>query len=166
MRILLVSAAILSLLFGVVYAADAPFMKDGFWSMHTVNTMTSEGNQKPKTTEITMSRCNKGAALPVPGNPPETKDCKMLSQSSNGATKMFEMQCTINGHVAKVKQTTTTKGEDENHSVTESSFDPPMNGLSEMKLVADWKYLGPCPAGIEPNDVVMPDGKVIHQPEP
>ena len=35
------------------------------------------------------------------------------------------------------------------------------DGKSETVMVMDAKYLGSCPAGMKPGDVVMPDGKKI-----
>ena len=53
----------LALLAGIALAVDAP-TKDGLWSIHSVNTMTRVGNVAPRTTEMTVSRCQaKGAAM-------------------------------------------------------------------------------------------------------
>jgi hypothetical protein len=162
-RNLLVSGCALVLLAGIALAVDAP-TKDGLWSIHSVNTMTRVGNAAPRTTEMTVSRCQaKGAAMQAPVNPLKA-DCKQISKSSNGSTRFFEMQCTQNGRTTRVKETVTMKGDNEAHTITDSTMDPPMGGLSGMKLVADWKYLGSCPAGVNPGDVVGPDGKVIHPP--
>jgi hypothetical protein len=39
------------------------------------------------------------------------------------------------------------RGANEARIITESTFNPPMNGLSAMNMVADMPYLGPLPAG-------------------
>jgi hypothetical protein len=154
------------LVIGAVYAGDAPVIKDGLWSIHTVNTITSAGNAVPKTTEVTLSRCqDKGTPLQIPGNPPKKAECKVISKGSNGNTRFFDMQCTQKGLTTRVKETVTMKGENESHTITDSTFDPPMKGVSGMKLEADWKYLGACPAGVKPGDVVGPNGKVINPPK-
>jgi hypothetical protein len=164
MRTLLVSATAIGLLFGAAYAVDAP-TKDGLWSIHSVNTMTRVGNAAPRTTEMTMSRCQaKGASLQAPVNPPKA-DCKVISKGSNGSTRFFDMQCTQKGQTTRVKETVTMKGENEAQTITDSTMDPPVGGLNEMKLVADWKYLGACAAGMNPGDVIGPDGKIIHEPK-
>src|ERR1700730_4629679 len=50
--------------------------------------------------------------------------------------RFFDMQCTQKGQTTRVKETVTMKGENESHTITASTFDPPMNGVSGMKLVA------------------------------
>ncbi len=165
MRTLLLTASAIALLAGMAPGADAP-TKDGFWSIHSVNTITSAGNAAPRTIETTISRCqDKGTPLQIPGNPPAAPECKIISRSSDGSTSSFEMQCTQNGQTTRVKETITMNGEDQSHMIMDSTFDPPINGLSGMKMVADWKYLGACPAGVKPNDAVGPDGTIIHPPK-
>jgi hypothetical protein len=165
MRTLLLSASAIALLSGLAPGMDAP-TKDGLWSIHTVNTITPAGNAAPKTMEVTLSRCQgKGTPLQIPGNLPTVPECKVISRNSDASTRSFEMQCTQNGQTTRVKETVTMNGENEAHTITDSTFDPPRNGMSGMKLVADWKYLGACPAGVKPNDVVGPDGKVINPPK-
>jgi hypothetical protein len=152
------------LVIGAVYGSDAPFLKDGYWSVHMLNTRTMQG--KPaKPLETTMTRCNKASAMPAPPNPSDAKACKTIRKSTNGAVTTLDMQCTFKGQKGMVKQTNTVTSEDEKHSVMEYSFNRPISGMSDMKVVTDWKYLGACPAGIQPNDVVMADGKIMHQPE-
>jgi hypothetical protein len=63
-----------------------------------------------------------------------------------------------------VKTSRIKKSEDELHTVVESTMTPPMNGISAMKLTADMKFIGACPSDMQPGDVKMPNGKVIHQP--
>ena len=165
MRTLLLSTGAIALLAGMALAVGAP-TKGGLWSIHMVNTITPAGNAMSKT-DFTISRCqDKATPLQLPGNPPKAEECKVMSESSNGSTRFSEMQCTQNGQTIRVKNTVTMKGENESHTITESTFDPPMNRVSGMKLVADWKYLGACPAGVKPGDVVGPDGKAINPPKP
>ena len=165
MRTLLVSGGAIALIAGMALAVDGP-MKDGLWSIHMVNTITSPGNATPKTTDVAISRCqDKSVPLQIPGDPPKGGECKVISRSSNGSTRFVEFQCAQNGRTTRVKETVAMKGEDEGHAITDSTFDPPMNGISGMRLVADFKYLGICPAGVKPGDVVGPDGKVINPPK-
>jgi hypothetical protein len=165
MKTLLVPGCTLALLAGIALAVDAP-TKDGLWSIHIVSTITSTGTTKPKPTDVTMSRCqNKSVPLQLPGDPPKGAECKEISKSSTGSTRFFEMQCTQNGRTTRVKETVTMKGENEAHTITDSTMEPPMGGMSGMKLVGAWKYLGACPAGVKPGDVVGPDGKVMQPPK-
>ncbi len=166
MKTLLLSVGAGAILAGMALGVDAP-TKDGLWSFHMLQTTTPAGNAAPKTTDITLSRCQgKDTPLPIPGNSATVPECKLISRNSEGSTTVIEMRCTQNGRKTRMKQMFTMNGENEGHTIVDSTFDPPMNGMTGMKMVADWKYIGACPAGVKPNDVVGPDGKVITPPKP
>lgn len=114
-----------------------------------------------------MSLCaDRSTAMQMPGNPADVKDCKTISRSSTGDTTITEAQCTVKGTVVRIKETVTMKGENEAHTIIQSTFAPPMNGITSQNSVADMKYAGPCPKGMKPGDVTGPDGKVIQRPKP
>ena len=165
MRTLLLSGSAIALLAGMALGVDAP-MKEGLWSIHMVTTMTYAGNVAPITTDATLSRCQgKGTPMQIPGNPPAALECKVTNTSPDGNGTFSKVRCTQNGQTTRMKGTLTMNGENEVHTISDSTFDPPMNGMSGVKQVADWKYVGACAAGVKPEDVVGPDGKVINPPQ-
>ena len=110
-----------------------------------------------------MSRCQAKYKLPqLPDNLPKGMECGTTSDRSKGDTRSIEMQCASKVQTIRVKSTITMKGENQGHTTTASTFDPPMNGASGMKLVVDWKYMGACPAGVKTGDLVGPDGKILN----
>jgi hypothetical protein len=52
-------------------------------------------------------------------------------------------------------------GEDAMHTTTETTFTPAKGDIQEMSQSADMKYVGTCPAGVDPGDSILPDGKVV-----
>jgi hypothetical protein len=149
------------LLAGVgVYAADPPAMKEGLWSIHTVS-VDQPGNNK---TEGTVKLCRSHAydeRIRTMAAQKSAKTCKTISENSTGGTTTTETECTVASSVLKTKGTVTFSG-DSAHSETHTTYTPAMYGTSESTMVMDQKYLGACPAGVEPGDRIGPDGKVSH----
>jgi hypothetical protein len=145
---------------GGVYAADPPVMKEGLWSIHTVST-DQPGDKK---TEGTQKLCRSHAydeRVRAMAAQQSAKTCKTISENTAGGTMTTENQCTVGGSVLKTKAVVTFNG-DSAHSETHTSYTPAMYGMSETTMVMDQKYLGPCPAGVQPGDRIGPDGKVNH----
>jgi hypothetical protein len=145
---------------GGVYGADPPAMKEGLWSIHTVST-DQPGNKR---TEGTQKLCRSHAydeRVRAMAAQQSAKTCKTISENSAGGTTTSENQCTVGGSVLKTKAVVTLNG-DSAHSETHTTYTPAMYGMSETSMVMDQKYLGACPAGVQPGDRIGPDGKVIH----
>ena len=66
------------------------------------------------------------------------------------------------GTVVESKGTTTFQGDTATHSETHATYTPPMGGISGMTMIMDQKYVGSCPAGLQPGDRTNADGSVIH----
>ena len=149
-----------ALVIAAAYAADdEPLMKEGLWSMHIVTTQAPE----IKPIESTVSLCrNHAYDTRVPPDANGAKDTKVISKSSAGGTTTTEMQSTINGTAIRIKVTVTMKGDNEAHTIIQSTFTPPMHGISGTNVVTDMKYIGNCPAGVVPGDIVGADGTITH----
>ena len=48
------------------------------------------------------------------------------------------------------------------HTESTSTYTPAFMGQTRETMVVDWKYVGACPAGIQPGDRVASDGSVLH----
>jgi len=141
-----------------VFAADPPAMKEGLWSIHTVST-DQPGDKK---TEGTQKLCRNHAyddRVRAMAAQQSAKSCKAPIESSSGGTITTETECTVAGSVLKTKGVVTFNG-DSAHSETHTTYTPAMYGMTETTMVMDQKYLGACPAGVEPGDRISADGKV------
>jgi len=147
------------LLIGLGLAADAPPLKEGFWSIHSVATDQPSGKKR----EVTRSICRNHAyddyvrekAKKIPPT------CKTISDTSSGGTTTLETECTAQDTVVHGKTTTTIVSETATHSETHTTYTPPLAGMSEMNMVMDQTYTGACPDGVEPGDMMTPDGKKV-----
>ena len=151
------------LLIRIASGADSPLTKDGLWSIHSTVTENPAG----RTNKFTVSMCRSHARdLQLEEDAKGKGTCKFISTRAAGQTKEVETECTIGGVTTKIKETVTTTGTDSVHTITQSSFSPVKGGIAEMILTADMKYTGACPAGVEPGDTIMPDGRVVKAPKP
>jgi hypothetical protein len=47
-----------------------------------------------------------------------------------------------------------------------TTYKPPMRGIEETTMIMDQKYVGACPADMQPGERMDKDGKVIHLGKP
>jgi hypothetical protein len=135
---------------GVAAAALAqgspfPLQRDGWWEESmvmagrpmTMQTCTDAATQHRYSAyaRVSGANCSSHQVTPIPG----------------GAK--FTSTCTVNG------QAHTNVGDFNSHV----HFDMTSSGAGgERHMVMDMKYLGACPAGRSPGDVVMPGGMVMN----
>lgn len=144
-----------------LYAADPPPVKEGLWSIHTVST-NNPGNQK---SEGTRSICRTHAydtRIRQQAEIQQKQSCKIVNRSSSGNTFTEETECTVQGSTIKGKTVTTFSGDSSVHSETHSANTPALYGVADSTIIIDQKYVGPCPAGMEPGDYMSSDGKITH----
>jgi hypothetical protein len=154
-----VSVAVLAFLMGAAHAADEPSMKEGYWSIHTVTNDQSANGKQESTRTICRNHAYDEHVRELAKK--TSANCKTIAESSSGGTRTTETECTVAGRVIHTKGMVTTNGENAAHSEARTTYAPPMGGISESAMIMDQKYLGACPAGIEPGDIVGADGKKI-----
>lgn len=157
-RLLICVAAILSLI-GFASAIDMPPMREGFWSIRT-QTIDNPGNVKADFTQkICRNHAYDDSARAKAKN---RTGCKVLNENLSGQTYTIEMECNIAGSVIHSKNVTTGTGHDASHSEMHTTYSPALNGVSESTMIMDQMYEGSCPSGIEPGDIIRPDGTILH----
>jgi hypothetical protein len=148
-----------------LFAADQPTMKEGLWSIHTVS-VDNPGNRR---TEGTRSICRNHAydlRIREQAEQKQKQTCKPVVRTSSGNGFTEESECTVQGSVIKSKNVATFTGDSSIHSETQATYAPALFGTAEMTMTMDQKYVGPCPAGMEPGDFMSADGKVTHVKHP
>lgn len=154
------AAAAFSLTIGVTIAADLPDMKEGLWSVHTVST-DAPGNKK---NEGTFSLCrNHAYDQAIRARAKAMKGCMLVSENLVPGKYSSETKCTIpGGTTIDSKGTTTFQGDTSTHTENHSTYNPPIHGMSESSMTMDQKWVGSCPAGMQPGDRMNSDGTVMH----
>lgn len=146
-------------LVGFAAALDLPPMREGLWSIRT-QTVDNPGNVKSDFTQkICRNHAYDQAAQAKARNMP---GCKVLNENLSGHTYTVEMECKIAGSVIHSKGVTTRTADDTTRSETHATYAPALNGVSESTMIMDQKYLGSCPSGMQPGDIIRPDGTILH----
>lgn len=159
MKRLPICAIAIVCLVGFAAALDLPPLREGLWSIHT-QTTDNPGNVK---TDFTQKICRNHAY----DNSAQTKaksmpGCKVLNENLNAQTYTIEMECKIGGSAIHSKGVTTRTGDAAFRSETHATYAPALNGVSDSIMIMDQKYLGSCPSGIAPGDIIRADGTILH----
>jgi hypothetical protein len=159
MKKLLMCAIAVVCLVGFAAAIDLPAGREGLWSMR-MQTTDNHGNVK---TDFTQKICrNHSYDVAARAKAKSTPGCKVVNENLSGHTYTMEMECKIAGSVVHSKAVTTFTGDSAVHSETHATYAPALNGVSDTTIIVDQKYLGSCPSGIEPGDIIRADGTILH----
>lgn len=153
------AAALLLLSSGAVHAVDPPAMKEGLWSIRNQSVNNPGDKKSDHTSTVCRSHAYDQDTLQ---SAKAIKGCKTLSESLQGSEYSIHMHCVVAGTVIDSKSTVTFKGDTGSHSENHATYTPALGGISEMTLIQDQKYVGSCPAGVQPGDITQPDGTVVH----
>lgn len=161
-RIRLAAAA--SFLIVALYAADPPAVKEGLWSIHTTS-IDKPGNKKSEGTRSICRSHEYDVRIRQQSENKQKQICKTFTETSTGNTFTTESECNVQGSVVKGK-TVTTFTDASIHAETHATNTPPVFGTAESTVVLDQKYVGACPAGMEPGDFMDSTGKITHVKRP
>ncbi|MGD0492491.1 MAG: DUF3617 family protein [Steroidobacteraceae bacterium] len=149
---------VLSTSFGIAGADELkpPPAKEGLWETHS--THTEQGKtvaDRPvkmcQSKETTKSMQARGEEMR------KNNDCTSHVTQPSPNTYVEESRCTKGPNAgATTKVVYTNQGDTASH--TEMHMEV---GKSETVVIIDAKYLGSCPAGMKPGDLMMDDGKII-----
>jgi hypothetical protein len=143
-----------------VAAADEykpPPMKDGLWETHSVSTAAGK-----TASDISIKMCqSKELTQQSEATAKELRtknECTSVITRQAGDTVVEESRCAKGPNAGAVTRliyshTSDTGSHMEMHSHIGTS--------TESVTVIDMKYLGSCPAGMKPGEIIMPDGKRV-----
>ena len=129
------------MIFPVADALEIPQPKRGLWEIRMQN---SYDGAAPK---VSTSQLCWDAALEKRLKTEEEsskKDCSKFEVREAGGKFISNAVCKVDGVTVSSQGTVEFKGENAYRKVTDSTFDPPMSGLSRNNMVMDHKWLGPC----------------------
>jgi hypothetical protein len=132
-----------------------PPTKDGLWETHTTQvqqgkTVSDRSVKMCQSTELTKSFQSDAEALR------KRNECTSNVTQPSPTTYVEESRCAKGPNAGSVTKVVYTHQGD-----TASHTEMHMNvGKAETLMIMDAKYLGSCPAGMKPGDLIM-DGKII-----
>jgi hypothetical protein len=140
------------------YAADAPAIKEGYWTVHTITT-DNPGNS---VSEGKYSICRSHAFDHFLDTRPKPAGCTTKADSFQGKQHIVEMVCKLGPTVLTNRDVSTYVSGTSIHSESNATYNPALEGHTSEKLVMDFTYAGACPANIQPGDRVNQNGLVMH----
>jgi hypothetical protein len=159
-RKLLYTTAVVLLPIGIALASGPPQGKEGLWSVNR-QMIDNPGNKKDVFPPIKLCR-NRAYDQYVMGLAKNMHGCTTVSESTQGNKYFVELKCVVGKTVIDTKGTTTFQGDTSGHSESHTTYIPPMFGKSESTMIIDSKYIGSCPAGMQPGDRINGDGTIAH----
>jgi len=143
---------------GIASAQDykPPPMKDGLWETHSVQSTAGKSFngmtiKMCQTKELTQSSEALSAQLR------KTNQCTSTIVQQSGNMVVEESRCAKGPNAGEVTRLVYSHvGDTASHIEMHSH-----RAGAEDVTVMDMKYLGSCPSGMKPGDVIMPDGKVM-----
>ena len=133
-----------------------PPTREGFWETHSTHTQEGKPVADPA---VKMCQSNDTTkAMQATGEELRKKnECTSHVSRPSPNTYVEESSCAKGPNAGSVTKVVYT-----NQGDTASHTELHMNaGKAETVVIIDAKYLGACPAGMKPGDLMMEDGKII-----
>jgi hypothetical protein len=149
-----------ALLVGLTYtisgawADDLPTRKPGLWEV----TMHMAVGNAPARTMKFCTDATTDAALYKFGMNAAQGMCSRYDLRRNGNTATVDTDCKMGDMKMTSHSVMTFTGDAAYKTETQSHFDPPMMGRSDSTMTQEAKWTGPCPADMQPGDIVTPNG--------
>lgn len=138
-------------------AADPPALKEGLWQVHG-QIIENPGARKAEFAyRLCRSRAYDKAMDDQVRNVP---GCSTSFDDLGHGRFASASRCTVDNVVIDSKGTTTYESDTAMRSESRATYSPAYHGRTDETLIEDQHYLGPCPAGIQPGDRIMPDGSL------
>jgi len=132
-------------------AADLPKRKSGLWEMkNQMEGMPSQGAMQMCVDQTSDNIMQEKAK--------ERANCSVMDVSRGLGGKMtIHSVCQVDAKTTATTDAVMTGDFDSGYrSDMKIRYTPPMHGMSEMKMVSEAKWLGPCKPGQKPGDIIMP----------
>jgi hypothetical protein len=139
-------------------AVDFPTLKAGLWESQ----VTRDG-AAAKTPAMKMCMDATVQKEMLDAGMGTMKDMCSKNEIRRDGNRMYgNAECRLGETTMKSNAVTTFTGDVAYRSEVKSTFDPPMAGRSSGTTVIEAKWTGACPAGMQPGEVVLPDGRKVN----
>jgi len=135
---------------GMAHASGPPEAKEGLWSLNRQMT-EMPGNKKDVSAPVKICISHAYNQY-VEGLAKNMTSCTTVSESIQGNKYFKELRCVVGKTVIDTKGTTTMLGDTSTHTESHTIYTPAMFGNSETITTSDSKYIGRCPAGMQPGE--------------
>lgn len=134
---------------GVAIAQDLPKRKPGLWQQN----MTTTGGPMPATS-MTMCTDERMDQMLVDQSQGQAQ-CKQQTARREGNAVVIDAVCTHQGTTVRTKGRFSGDFNSSYVGEMHSTFEPPKQGIKEMRQKIEARWLGPCKPGQKPGDVFV-----------
>ena len=135
-----------------------PARKPGFWEQ----TMTMETGRGMTMKSQFCTDASVEKKMSVLGQNMAGSSCSQANMRKTPGGFAFDSTCNIAGRTTTSSGVLTGDFQSGYRIDTVSKSSPPIAGAGETKMHIEAKWVGPCPAGRKPGDMVMPGGMVVN----
>jgi hypothetical protein len=133
-----------------------PPLKDGLWEAHSVRTAAGK-TASDTSVKMCQSKQLTQQSEALSKELRQRNQCTSVITQRTGDTVVEESRCAKGPNAGSVTKVIYSHLSD---TATHMEMHTQIGG-AESVTVMDMKYLGSCPAGMKPGDIIMPDGKMI-----
>jgi hypothetical protein len=147
------------LLFGAaVRADDFPPRKPGLWQIE----MAMQGRQMPAQKMTMCIDATTDAELYKLGLNASQGMCDKPAIARSGSTVTVDAVCRIGESRTATHSVTVYSGDTAYHTDASTKIDPPIGGHGDSAMMQDAKWVGSCPADMQPGDMSMGNGMKMN----
>jgi hypothetical protein len=133
-----------------------PPLKDGLWEAQSVQSVAGKSSN-PMTIKMCQTKELMQSSQALSDQLRKTNECTSTIVQQSGNTVVEESRCAKGPNAGEVTKVVYSHvGDTASHVEVHSH-----RAGAEDVTIMDMKYLGSCPAGVKPGDLIMPDGKVV-----
>jgi hypothetical protein len=140
-------------------ATEFPTLKSGQWEMTTTSSAAPANTRK---TMVCLDASTQKQMLDM-SQGMQKEMCTKMTMRRDGAKYITDAECRLGESVVRSHGVMTMLSDTAYRTEASATFDPPINNdLKESKTTVEGKFLGPCRDGMQPGDMLMPNGQKIN----
>lgn len=134
-----------------------PYSKLGLWSLSQVDA----NDKAPIVTQLCIDKATQKYLVDT-GNSITKSSCSKYEISAKGATVTSTSICKFGGSTVNSSMVLTFAGDSAFSGQTTSHFSPSFMGTTDSHISQTGQWIGACPAGMAPGDMIGPHGIKLH----
>lgn len=134
-------------------SADAPKRKTGLWEMKTQMSGMPAGMPGGGLVQICIDQAKDDI---MQESSREKSNCPVMEVNHSGGKILIHAVCKDDGSTQTIDAVITGDLGKSYKSDMKVTISPPQDGVSQMKIIQEGRWLGACKAGQKPGDVMVP----------